>query len=171
MPILGHGSWRQEGGRNWSGRGGGHRFWLQGGEELWASGGIGLEKSSKWAQKENFFWTKKILQFFRQFCAIIGGFFRKIPQKFLQSRGRGWLLNKSLTGRGTRTLAFRRGVTPPSLPPCPCMTVPYRYGMYRTSSVISSVLLPRAPRSHEGRGRIRSRRKGKIDQCHSATVR
>ncbi len=46
--------------------------------------------------------------------------FRKIIIKNSPDRGGG--LNKSLAGRGTRTLAFKRRVTSPP-PPCPCMTV------------------------------------------------
>ena len=71
--------------------GGGHRFWLQGGEELWASGGgkggKELEKSSKGAQKWNFFGAKKIFHIFRQFCAILGGFLGKSQKNFSRAGG------------------------------------------------------------------------------------
>ena len=50
--ILGHGGWRQEGGRNRSGRGGDIDFGSRGGEELWASGGgKGGDRAQKFMKK------------------------------------------------------------------------------------------------------------------------
>ncbi len=61
--ILGHGSWRQEGGP----AKGGHRFWLRGGGGDFGlqegKGGIELEKSSKCIQKCNFFGPRKFCTF------------------------------------------------------------------------------------------------------------
>ncbi len=77
--ILGHGSWRKEGGRNGPAEGAidfsfrGGRMGFKRGE-----GGIELEKSSKWAQKWNFF---------AHFKVILCDFWWVFREKNIQSRG------------------------------------------------------------------------------------
>ncbi len=109
--ILGHGSWRQEGGRNRSG-------FQKGGK-----GGKELKKSSKWAQKLKIFGAKN---FFLHFQAILRTFrwvFKKISEKFFQSRGVGWWWRyyiRALQGGGLGIWPSGGGKLPP---PCPCMVV------------------------------------------------
>ncbi len=89
VPILGHGGWRQEGGRNRSGKGGDIDFGSRGASE----GGKGE------GGKRNFFRSKKFFLLLRRFGAILGWFLRKSPKKS-QDRGGRVVQNTSPAGVG-----------------------------------------------------------------------
>ena len=86
-----------------------------GGVELWAS------RRGKGGDR-----ARKVVKRGPKIDLCLAGFYEN--SKKISMPGQGGLLNKSLAGRGTRTLTFRRGVNS-SLPPapCPCMIVAISY--------------------------------------------